>query len=160
MTTSDPQRKRRRTRVLWALAVLWTGVILWAGSDQGSLTNTSRFLFPLIRWLMPDASFEARIEVLHAIRKAAHVIEYAILALLVWAALRSNRSVIARAAGFAIVWVIAIAACDELRQSLLASRTASIHDVAIDASGGALALAVAIAYTRWMQRARRPVAEA
>ena len=160
MPTATAPPNRAVTPTLWLLAAAWTGAILWAGSDDGSLTNSSRYLLPLIKWLMPDAGFEARIEVLHFIRKLAHVVEYGILALLVWAALRSSRSALLRAAGLALVWVIAIAACDEFRQSLLDSRSGSAHDVALDAFGGALALAIAIAYTRVMQRGRGPVTPA
>jgi VanZ family protein len=54
--------------------------------------------------------------------------------------------------------VVVIASYDEIRQGLIDSRTGSIVDVAIDLSGGILALALAIAYTRFMQPERGSVA--
>ena len=159
MITLGPLSIRPATAALWLAVAAWSGVILWAGGEDGSAVNTSRFLLPIIRWLMPDAAFEARLEVLSLVRKSAHLIEYGVLALLVWAALRSKRTTLLRAAGLALAWVTAVAACDEFRQSLLADRSGSIRDVALDLTGGILALAVAIAYTRLMRRAPSPVTD-
>jgi VanZ family protein len=78
-----------------------------------------------------------------------------LLALFTLSALRaSSRAAMLRLAGLALVWVLAIAACDEARQSFSATRTGSAWDVGLDVSGGVLALALAIAYTRVMQLRR------
>jgi hypothetical protein len=159
MNPLGPFASRPATAALWLGVVVWTGVTLWAGGEDGATANTSRWLFPIIRWLIPDASFEARFEVLSLVRKSAHLIEYGLLALLAWAAVRASHVALLRATGLALLWVVAIAACDEFRQSLLANRTGSIRDVALDLTGGILALAVAITYTRFMQRGRSPVAD-
>jgi VanZ family protein len=159
MTTPASPKLSRTTAALWLLAVLWTGLILWAGSDDYSLAKTSRFLLPLLHWLLPDADGPTQWQVIFAIRKAAHLIEYGVLAWLAWLALFSTyRRALLRYAGLALAWVVVVAAFDEFRQGLIDSRTGSIVDVAIDLSGGVLALALAIAYTRFMQRTRGSVA--
>ena len=158
MTTTHSPTITRRAATRWLLAAAWTIVILWAGSDSYSAARTSRYLLPLVRWLLPDASFQTHWEVLVFLRKAAHVVEYAILAWLAWLALFTSwRGTLLRSAGLALVWVLGIAAFDEIRQGFVDSRTGSIFDVALDVTGGVLALALAIAYTRWMQRERAPV---
>jgi VanZ family protein len=137
------------------LVLLWTGIILWAGGDEANLTATSRFFGPLLRWLLPDASPYELYRIHMVIRKGAHLAEYGLLALFTLSALRaSSRAAMLRLAGLALVWVLAIAACDEARQSFSATRTGSAWDVGLDVSGGVLALALAIAYTRVMQLRR------
>jgi VanZ family protein len=155
MTTPASPKISRTSAAIWLLAALWTGLILWAGSDSYSLAKTSRILLPLLRWLLPDADQRTHWDVIFAIRKAAHLIEYGVLAWLCWLALFSTyRRALLRYAGLALAWVVVVAAFDEFRQGLIDSRTGSIVDVAIDFAGGILALALAIAYTRYMQRER------
>jgi len=159
MTTNGTLETPRKTATPWLLAAAWTALILWAGSDDYSAANTSRFLGPFLRWLLPDASPEAHQQLLFLLRKAAHVVEYAVLGLLAWIALSSRRR---RApwlsAGLALAWVIAVAVIDEARQGFVDSRTGSAGDIALDVAGGVLALALAIAYTRSMRRGQAPVA--
>lgn len=74
------------------------------------------------------------------IRKFAHVVEYFILGLLLFRAYRTNSSQI-WSAKWTIGAIIAVALCaigDELHQSFVPSRTASIVDVGIDTAGGIL----------------------
>jgi VanZ family protein len=148
----------RKAGRLWLLALLWTGIVLWLGGDAASSSATSRFLRPLLRWLLPDASPYELYRIHMGLRKGAHVAEYGLLALLAWSALRASaRAAMLRLAGLALVWVLAIAACDEGRQSFSAARTGSPWDVALDVFGGVLALALAIAYTRLMHSRRAPL---
>ena len=76
MTTPEPPKISRIATAVWLLVVVWTGLILWAGSDNLSMAQTSRFLVPLLRWLMPDADGPTLWKVLFTLRKAAHLIEY------------------------------------------------------------------------------------
>jgi VanZ family protein len=134
---------------IWLLVLLWTGIILWAGGDEANLTATSRFFGPLLRWLLPDASPYELYRIHMVIRKGAHLAEYGLLALFTLSALRaSSRAAMLRLAGLALVWVLAVAACDEIRQANSLARTGSAWDVALDLSGGILALALALAYIR------------
>jgi VanZ family protein len=155
MTTTAPPRITPTVATLWLLVALWTALILWAGSDNLSMSNSSRYLVPFLRWLLPDADSRTLWKVIVALRKAAHLIEYAILAWVTWLALFSTfRRALLRFIGLALAWVLVVAAFDEIRQSMVESRTGSIVDVAIDLTGGVLALALAITYTRFMQRKR------
>jgi len=157
MTTNAAPKITRKTAALWLFAAAWTALILWAGTDTYSAAKTSRFLLPIVRWLLPDANIQTHWQLLVSLRKAAHVVEYAILAWLTWLALFSTwRRALLRAVGLALVWVLATAALDEIRQSFVESRTGSVWDIALDITGGVLALTLAIAYTRFMQRRREP----
>ena len=53
-----------------------------------SAAHTSRFLVPFLRWLDPQISLAALNAIQFGIRKLAHLTEYAILAALLWRALR------------------------------------------------------------------------
>ncbi len=159
MTTLGPLQIGRKAGTLWLLALLWTAAVLWAGGEHGSAAASSRFLWPLLRSLLPDASWATLIQIHIYIRKGAHVVEYGVLALLTLSALHASvRATALRLVLLALVWVLAIAMCDEARQALSTTRTGSAWDVALDVSGGILALTLAIAYTRAMHSRRTPQA--
>ena len=123
-------------------------VLIFAGStDSFSSGQTSRFLGPLLRFLLPGLSEAAVALAVHAIRKAAHVTEYAVLAVLWWRALRRPARRDPRPwswplAGQALVACALWAAADELHQSLTSTRTASAWDVLLDTAGAAIGLLV------------------
>nr|MDQ3802826.1 VanZ family protein [Acidobacteriota bacterium] len=130
--------------------VVWIGVIFFASTSGFSASNTSRIIRPLLLWLFPDID-EPTLAAVHLfVRKAAHFIEYAVLALLAARAfLTSSRRGLRRrwpAAAFALV-----AACsllDEFHQSFLAARAGTVYDSLLDMSGGAAALALLAALRR------------
>ena len=133
----------------WLAVAACTGVILLFSSEEFSAGSTSRFLGPILRWLIPDLRADTLL-VLHLwVRKAAHLCEYAVLGLLSFRALRLSLAIsLPRTALLGLVVVLAVAATDELRQSFLSSRTGSIVDVAIDLVGGALGVCLIIALHR------------
>ena len=97
-------------------------------------------------------------EVIHAIvvaaRKGAHLTEYAILAVLLWRALRHNmdkerRPWLWSQAAQALLLVILFAASDEFHQSFVPTREASVVDVLIDTAGAVLALLSVWVIGRW-----------
>nr|MBA3272410.1 VanZ family protein [Chthoniobacterales bacterium] len=120
----------------WIPAFAWMALIFIASTDLMSAQHTSRFIGPFLQWLRPDISPEAVAAVELAVRKTAHVTEYAILAVLLTRAFRVSFEV--RPLGLA-VRVIAVCACcaalDEFHQTFVASRTASPVDVMIDVCG-------------------------
>ena len=142
----------------WLPVIAWFGVIFVASTDLMSAQHTSRFLAPFLRWLNPDITLETIRAVQFAVRKAAHVTEYAILSFLLFRALQSGtRRMIWRNAAIAFVTAAAYAALDEYHQSFVASRTGSPLDVLIDASGAALGILI----YRWiLLRGRRVDARA
>ncbi|MBI2014026.1 MAG: VanZ family protein [Candidatus Rokubacteria bacterium] len=128
----------------WLPPVVWMAVIFGLSSDTASAEQTSRFLLPLVHWLLPWAT-SAQLDLLHAAaRKSGHLVEYAVLAALWFRAFARGRGLAPRAASWlalaiAVVWAFV----DEGHQSTLLSRNGSALDVGIDAGGAVLALAAA-----------------
>ena len=153
---------RRRTVLAWLLVLVWAGVIWQFGSDAYSLDRTSRFLQPLINWLLGDVELATRIQIHALIRKSAHFIEYAILALLSFRAalLTAERHQISTACWVALFLVATVAAADEFRQSFSTARTGSPHDVLIDVAGGLVGLLGVLVIMRRVRASRvfgRPI---
>jgi VanZ family protein len=140
MTAKAADTRSKGHEWLWRYAPLaiWIGIILFLSSPQGSMTETSRFIRPVLVFLFPSAP-EETIALFHGyIRKLAHFTEYGVLgALAVRAFLRStspllkNHTVLA-----AMILVLLIASIDEFNQSFELSRTGTPWDVLIDAFGG------------------------
>jgi VanZ family protein len=130
----------------WLWVGAWALFIFGLGSDDLSFDHTSRFLGPLIRWLLPSVS-EATADWIHfTIRKSAHLVEYAILGFFTLRALAMDRApALPRATWIALILTAAFAAVDETRQSLTATRIGSFWDVLLDTLGAA----AGIALLRW-----------
>jgi VanZ family protein len=132
----------RETFMRFAPLILWIGVIFFLSSDQGSMAETSRFIRPLLQFLFPAAS-DGTIQIYHGyIRKAAHVTEYGVLALIAYRACSLSAGAIWRRYRFVlpVILVAVIASIDEFNQSFEPSRTSSPYDVLLDISGGVAAL--------------------
>ena len=133
----------------WGLVAAWCATVLTLSSDAFGGDETGRWLHAVLVRVWPDASPET-IRLLHrTVRKLAHVVEYAILAVLLARAFAAGDPRRARAAVLAIALAAGFAVGDEARQSLTRSRVPSHHDVALDTSG---ALAGAML---WRRRAPR-----
>jgi VanZ family protein len=110
----------------------WTGLIAYFGGGQWGGAHTAAWLGPLLRALLPTASPEELAAAHLLIRKAAHVIEYAVLAGL-W-----RRGV---GGAWAPLGLAVLTAClDELRQSFTPGRVGSMADVLLDGATAATAL--------------------
>jgi VanZ family protein len=134
----------------WIPVVFWVAVMFVGSTDLLSADHTSRFLIPFLRWLDPTISFRT-IQTIHsALRRIAHLAEYAILATLLWRALRGTFSRMSRFAVSSITFLVAasFAASDEYHQSFMPSRTGSVHDVAIDCLGALAAVLVCVMISR------------
>ena len=145
----------RVTFIRYAPIILWIGFILFLGSDNGSMTQTSRFIGPLLHFLFPDTP-EAAIQIYHAyIRKSAHFLEYAFLAFLTVRGLSASSLETVRKMRFIlpVALVALIAVIDETNQSLGTTRTGSAWDVLLDISGGITAVCLlALFASRWQKR--------
>ena len=139
MTLSENQSGMRRHDHVWRFVplVLWIGVIFLLSSSQGSFTETSRIIRPLLEFLFPTASPEAITFYHGVIRKIAHFTEYAMLGFLAMRAFAAGRAVLASS-----VILIAVATIDEINQSFNPARTGAVMDVLIDLAGGAAAILV------------------
>jgi VanZ family protein len=124
----------------WLPPVVWTAAVLSFSSASFSADNTGGLLGPLLAWLLPWLSPSA-IETIHgAIRKAAHVTEYAVLAAL-WGRALARGGVRSRPAAWLTLLIgVMVAAVDETHQSFVPSRTGSVRDVLIDTAGVLLAV--------------------
>ena len=152
--SSAPRGAPTWRRRLWRYGplVFWMGFIFFASTGQLSASNTSRFIRPLLLWLFPDISAEGLIFGHFIMRKMAHFVEYAVLALLAARAfLSSSHDALRRQWLFSSFALVAIYALfDEFHQSFVATRTGSIYDSLIDMAGGATALVLL-----FLWRARR-----
>jgi len=126
----------------WLPVVLWMALIFLGSTDLMSAEHTSRFITPFLRWLMPDISTAAIAQVHFYVRKAAHLTEYAVLALLLLRALRPALDGFRSRATVTLICAVLFAAVDEFHQSFVASRTASFGDVSIDSLGAIVGLLI------------------
>jgi len=147
--------KFQKFLIYWLPLLFWMAVIFTASSDAQSSHHSSIYFEPLMRWLFPHMS-EARIGELHYnFRKCCHMMEFAILAVLVWRAIRQPfwnqpRPLVSPKrseggwhwdeAGLSLALVFLYAASDELHQVFIPSRTGQISDVIVDVLGGAIGL--------------------
>jgi VanZ family protein len=143
------QRTTRRILLAWLVVALWVTVIMGFASDGFSASSTSHYLTPLLRWLDPDMAWE-RIRAIHfLVRKVAHVVEYAVLAVLAFRAFRVTLAVpLMHLALLTLGVVSTVAGLDEWRQSLIPTRTGTMADIALDCAGGAVGVLVLIAIHR------------
>lgn len=129
----------------WLPVLIWMAVIFTGSGDPHSYEHSSRFVEPFLRWLFPRMTQE-HIETIHLyIRKCGHLTEYAVLALLLWRALRrpvknDPRPWIWREARLALGIVMLYAATDEFHQLFVPERTGLVSDVFIDTAGGVAGL--------------------
>ena len=108
----------------WLPTVLWMSLIFIL-SAQPSPPHHPNTLFDLI------------------LKKAAHMIEYGVLAFLLWRVLSRGRGTLSRSA-LATAFVVSVlyAASDEYHQTFVPGRNGTPADVGIDAVGALVALLV------------------
>jgi VanZ family protein len=135
---------------------LWIGVIFFLSTSQGSLSKTSFIVRPILHFLFPGADEATLQSYQFAVRKLAHLTEYAVLAFLaarafVWSSRRGLRRWWFAAA---LAIVFAVAATDEFNQSFDRLRTGTPIDVLIDLAGGAIGLILYFTVQRMRRKAR------
>src|SRR5439155_14094009 len=129
----------------YAPPVILMLVIFTTSTEVGSAEHSGRVISHLLVWLGLDRrvtpeQFDA---LNHYVRKLGHVMEYALLAVLLHRALASSpvpsRTQYARWAPGRVLLVLGLvvlyAATDEFHQRFVASRTASVWDVLLDRTG-------------------------
>lgn len=112
------------------------------------MSETSRFIRPLLEWLFPTADADTLYLIHAAIRKLAHVFQYGVLCLV---ALRAFKSFM-RPAILALGYVAIVAMADEINQSFDPTRTATPLDVILDVVGAL----IVIGLVSVVRRIRRP----
>jgi VanZ family protein len=156
-----------RTRTLlraWAPALLWLALIAWESTSFFAAEKTGTWLAAVLTFLFGSLSpqhFQLAHELL---RKFGHLFLYSILSLLCfrawWATLRAKsgeplswRTMLShwslRAAAVALLMTVLVAAGDEWHQTLLPSRTGSIHDVLLDTMAAIFAQLALLSASAW-----------
>jgi VanZ family protein len=152
-SSSDQVGRSRPTFSLtrWLPVVVWATCISWFSTGAFSAQSTNSYIDPVLRYFFGDLSPEAFRFAHTIIRKTAHFVEYAVLAVLVCRALtepatRPLPSTVARA----VVYCAVYACLDELHQMFVPKRSGSAYDTMLDTVGatvGALLFA-------WVRTAR------
>jgi VanZ family protein len=130
---------RWKTRIKnWLPACTWAGLIFFFSTDHFSADNTAQIFGFVFSWLLPEMPTEEIAPVHGAMRKLGHWAEYFVLAVLILRALRNEtgKKWELRHAALALVFIFVYALSDELHQTFVPSRTASVGDVMIDVLGG------------------------
>ena len=135
---------------IWWPAIAWAIVISSFSTGAFTSEHTSRFIIPVLHWLLPHASPETLSTVHHVIRKCGHFTEYFILSLLILRGFQAgNREFGLRLALLSILMVAGYAALDEFHQSFVPGRGAAVSDVLLDTSGGAAGILIVALLVLW-----------
>src|SRR6516162_11813049 len=135
----------------WLPVFAWLVITFIGSTNVLSVENTSRFIVPFLLWLKPGMTEEARWGIIVVMRHCAHVGEYAILAFLMWRALRWGTSIsmrVSTACGVVLLACALFAASDEFHQTFVKSRTPTVRDVVLDVTGALLGLLIGASFTR------------
>ncbi|TAL01991.1 MAG: VanZ family protein [Verrucomicrobia bacterium] len=141
----------------WLPVAAWSVLIFGVSGDSKSVAHSSRIIGPLVRWLFPQASPETVDLVVFIVRKCAHAGEYAVLAWLFWRAIRKPVRQDARPWNWRVARVTVCltalyAATDELHQSFVPGRQASVWDVLLDTCGAMLGIILVWQLGRWRKK--------
>ena len=121
-------RRVRRWR-WWLLALAWMGGIYFLSAQSNLVLPVEGWWSGLLSWM-------------------AHFTEYAVLASLLWMALRSLPRVSRHATAIAFALAALYALSDEVHQSFVPGRMTDVRDWLVDLAGAALAI--------WLLSRRRP----
>ena len=132
----------------WAAAFAWMALILAFSTETFSFCNTLSLLEAIIVRVMPAHAATDVARANARTRTGAHVLEYAVLAVLLLRALVADRHSVGRAVAIALALCIAWAVVDEAHQAREPSRKGKVTDVVLDAVSGALGAAVWLAVGR------------
>ena len=142
----------------WLPVVGWLVVTFIGSTNVMSVQNTSRFIVPFLLWLKPGMTEQTVWVIIVFMRHCAHAGEYAVLALLMWRALRWGTSLSMRMPtlyGVVLLGCALFAASDEFHQTFVKSRTPTVRDVVLDTGGASLGLLIAASFGNRRPRNRR-----
>jgi VanZ family protein len=141
----------RRFLKYWLPLLICLSVTFVGSTNVMSSGHTSRYIVPFLLWLNPGISPDTTWIIFVVVRKCAHVTEYAILAFLLWRALRSFPAFRTKAImcfGTVLLGCALFATSDEFHQTFVKSRTPSVRDVFLDIAGAFVGLLIAASFTQ------------
>jgi VanZ family protein len=141
----------------WIAALLWMALIAIESTDTFSAEHTSRFLYPILHFLM--GLDPARFEVWHHyLRKSGHFVGYFTLSFFLFRAWRATLR-LPWAPRWALRWSAVaffmsalVASLDEWHQTFIPSRTGAIKDVMLDSCAALTAQVLIFLYLSWKPR--------
>jgi VanZ family protein len=148
---------RKQLIKTWIAALLWMTLIAIESTDTFSAEHTSRFLYPLLHFLM--GMDLARFAVVHHyIRKIGHFVGYFTLSFFLFRAWRATLR-LPWAPRWAMRWATVaffmsalVASLDEWHQSVIPSRTGVFSDVVLDSFAALTAQVVIFLFLTWKPR--------
>jgi VanZ family protein len=131
----------------WWPAAVWIGLISFESTDYMSSQNTGNMLYDLLTRLFGQIDLYDFLYWHHYLRKAGHVVGYAVLGLLLlrgfWMTFGNHPQWLRLLPVFAWLGTALVATLDEWHQSYIPSRTGTPWDVLLDSTAGLAALALA-----------------
>ena len=132
-----------RISLVRLLTVAWAAQIFWLSTDTFNSDQSRTLLDHLLALLNIHASPPVLSTINAIVRKLAHLVEYAILSILIY--LSFQRSNVLRWQPVPARWCVVAAGLyalsDEFHQSFVPERGASLLDCGIDTAGAALGIA-------------------
>jgi VanZ family protein len=134
---NERQQKMKHKKALWIPPLLWMGVIFYfshqPGKESAQMSGWfSDLLDTIVRFLNLDIP-QSDLHLL--VRKGAHFTEFAILGILLFAALYPARNKLFPSFIAALIIGALYGLADELHQYFIPGRSCQIKDMLIDASG-------------------------
>lgn len=133
----------------WLPAVCVAILISLFSTHYFSSQQTARAIIPILRWLLPFATFRTLNRMHTLIRKLAHLTEFGFFSIAVFHGVRGNCS------GWRLNWAIytmlialIYAGFDEWHQSFVPLREPRVRDVVIDVTGAFLSQVLVWAYAK------------
>ena len=156
MAGSGLTPERKKFLKDWTAALLWIGVIAVESTEWLSSEHTSRFLYPILHFLL-NLSPQAFEVFHHYLRKTGHFVGYFALSVFLFRAWRDTlhpakvKVWARRWAGSAFLMSVLVASLDEWHQTFLPSRTGRVADVVLD---GTAALTAQVVIFLWLRLRR------
>ena len=158
--TSD-QKQLLKT---WIAALLWMTLIAIESTDTFSAENTSRFLYPLLHFLIGLDLLRFAVWH-HYIRKIGHFVGYFTLSFFLFRAWKATLHLpwaprwTLRWASIAFFMSALVASLDEWHQTFLPSRTGLFSDVVLDSCAALTAQLVIFLFLAWRPRGISPAGD-
>jgi VanZ family protein len=134
----------------WFMVASWAGLIFYLSTSGFGVGFTEWLLLEILHLLHANVSPHTFEVLHHLMRKAAHMTEYAVFCLLVYAAFLDAEDFEWRG-GLALRSVVIAglySLTDEFHQTFVLGRTASIIDCGIDTIGAALSTLIVLVWDR------------